>query len=334
MIRSYKVPIDIPKNRYNDMFSLFSMVKDVYQEHVEWAYQNKTYRKDVAHKELYKQLREKYPTLPCQFIQTTRDQSLECVKRGKFKTKKPQKRKYSSIRLVNGCTITYRRNGKITFSTVGKRIKLNINWHDYLDQKLDNMKFKSGSIRYNQRKKRFFLDLQFEIEPPDVKESKNVLGLDLGIHNLVAMSNGDIINSKEIKRIKRKRQYLRKCLQAKGTSSAKRHLRKLSGKEARFSTYVNHKVSKDIVNMNYDTFVLENLTHIRKAHKKYHKKLNRMLSNWSFAQLQSFIAYKAESLGKRVVKVNPAYTSQMCSSCGTIDKNARFKSKYVCKNCN
>lgn len=43
--------------------------------------------------------------------------------------------------------------------------------------------------------------------------------------------------------------------------------------------------------------------------------------------------YKAEALGKKVVFIDPRYTSQRCNACGLIEKSNRRKNKYVCKSC-
>ena len=61
--------------------------------------------------------------------------------------------------------------------------------------------------------------------------------------------------------------------------------------------------------------------------------MNRLLHGWSFAQLQSFIEYKAAWLGIPVVFVKADYTSQCCSKCGYIKKSNRNGRKFKCKKC-
>ena len=120
---TYKVPIQIPEERTDDLKRLFEIVKYVYDYHVDWAYETKTYRKDRAHEELYRYFRSEFPELPCQYIQTTRDQALETVKRQKFRGKRPRKKLWSSIRLTKGCTISFWENsGRVTFSCISKRV--------------------------------------------------------------------------------------------------------------------------------------------------------------------------------------------------------------------
>jgi putative transposase len=58
-----------------------------------------------------------------------------------------------------------------------------------------------------------------------------VLGIDLGLRNLAVCSNNRFFNSKEIKRVKGIYAFQRAQLQAKGTRSAKRKLRKIAGRK-------------------------------------------------------------------------------------------------------
>ena len=61
---------------------------------------------------------------------------------------------------------------------------------------------------------------------------------------------------------------------------------------------------------------------------------NSRLHNWSFSQLQFFISYKAELAGVPVIFVDAAYTSQMCSECGYVDKKNRMtRDLFICKSC-
>jgi IS605 OrfB family transposase len=54
-------------------------------------------------------------------------------------------------------------------------------------------------------------------------------------------------------------------------------------------------------------------------------------SQWSFAQLRQFITYKAALAGVPVIEVDPAYSSQDCSRCGSRHKpNGK---RFACKDC-
>jgi IS605 OrfB family transposase len=177
----------------------------------------------------------------------------------------------------------------------------------------------------------FKVNLIFESKTPE-KIGDKVIGIDRGLYNIVSLSDGFKYFSNKIRKNKRKFLFLRKQLQTKGTPSAKRKLKNISGREKRFSLNENHVISKRLVNMPYDIFVLEDLKGIRKQKSKG-KKLNKWLSNWSFWQLEQFITYKAEALGKQIVKVDARYTSQKCSNCNLIEKLNRKGSHYNCERC-
>src|SRR5258707_13219007 len=58
------------------------------------------------------------------------------------------------------------------------------------------------------------------------------------------------------------------------------------------------------------------------------------LHSWAFAQLGSFLAYKAKQAGVAFVEGDPAYTSQTCSACGWVDKkNRRTQAVFECGQC-
>ena len=73
----------------------------------------------------------------------------------------------------------------------------------------------------------------------------------------------------------------------------------------------------------FDTvFVCENLRNVKHASKLY-KSLNNKLQYWSFRQVLDKLEALCELEGFKLIKVDPAYTSQTCSKCGTILKNNR-----------
>jgi len=165
-------------------------------------------------------------------------------------------------------------------------------------------------------------------------ENKTI-GIDLGINRLAVTSQPRFFGSKHTKETNNRYFRLRRSLQAKGTKSAKRHLKKVSGKLKRFQADANHRVAKQIVSsLNPgDSIGMENLTDIGER-VKGRRKQRRAMSNWSFAQLQSFLAYKAAYCSINVVCVDARYSSQACSRCGHIDKRNRLsQSEFSCRQC-
>jgi len=252
---------------------------------------------------------------------------LEAVKAVKFKFK-PIKKPYSAIR-YNKNTVSLRGN-LLSFSWSGKRIRQLISIPSYF-KKYSGWKFQSATIGFNKQQNCFKANLTFTSSTPTTKQSDKVIGVDRGLYNVVSLSDGQQYNAWEIRKQKRKFLFVKRQLMAKGTRSAKRLLKKRSGREMRFSRNINHIISKWLVSLPYDVFVLEDLTGIRKHRKG--KVLNGWLANWTFYQLEQFLVYKAEELGKQIVKVDARYTSQKCSNCGHTEKVNRDRSLFNCGKC-
>ena len=300
---------------------------DIFAIHVEWAFANHSTNKVKAHQDLYQDIRKQFPNIPSNILQATRDQALEAVRRLKFKIK-PKKKPFSSVR-YDARTISLRGN-LLTFSWSGKRIRHLCSLPEHF-KKYQNWMMKSATIGYSKQKKQLKINLIFEA--PDVPKviSNRTVGIDRGLYNIVSLSDGQIYNAQEVRKKKREFLFVKRELQAKGTRSAKRKLRKRARREKRFSLHINHCISKWLAHLPYDVYILEDLTGIRKQNKG--KKLNNWLSNWTFYQLELLLTYKALAVGKSIEKVDARYTSQKCSNCGHTDKKSRNKSQYSCSKC-
>ena len=311
-----------------DYFPWFKDCSDMFNQYVDWAFQNKTYNKNKAHKSLYRRFREQYPDVPSAMIQCVRDTALEAVKQNKFKHR-PQKKKNSGIRL-NKCLIDLK-NHRLSVIHPNCRQKFDLCFPNYFKE-YKNAKFQSATLNYSPSKDKIILNLQFKFPDAAPKTIGETLGVDRGLYNIVACSNGFKISGSQVRAKQRKDLFNKRNIQAKGTRSAKRKLKRISGKLARFSKDVNHCISKKLVSIpNVKTIVFEDLKGIGKRSKG--KKLNKWLHSWSFFQLQIFTEYKAKAKGIEVVYLDPRYTSQKCSNCGHIEKANRHKHIFKCKKC-
>ncbi|MFE5592332.1 RNA-guided endonuclease InsQ/TnpB family protein, partial [Streptomyces sp. NPDC056549] len=182
----------------------------------------------------------------------------------------------------------------------------------------------------------FYLIAVCDIPEAEVYEPDGFVGVDLGIVNIATTSTGYRAAGRGLNRHRKRQLELRRKLQAKGTKSAKRLLKKRSRKEARHTANVNHIVSKTIVTTAERTgcgIALEDLTGIR-SRVRLRKDQRTSLHSWSFHQLASFVAYKAKRAGVPLVYVDPAYTSRQCSQCGHIDRNNRVgQATFACRAC-
>jgi IS605 OrfB family transposase len=300
---------------------------DVFNTHVDWSLQNKTYNKSKAHRELYAQLRQDYPNIPSALLQTVRDTAMEAVKATKFK-RTPRKSPTSSLR-YDKRTMTLR-GKQLTLSCIGKRAKTILYIPEYFQSIFDSWDFRGATLVYKQGQ--MWVHLVFEAPNPKPQTNGDVVGIDRGLYHIAVTSDEQMFSNASVRASQRRYLYNRRQLQAKGTRSAKRRLKSMSGREKRFSRDVNHQITKKLAQQhNVAVFVLEDLSGIRNQRRG--KKVNKGISSWPFYQFEHCLSYKAEALGKYVDYVDARYTSQRCSMCGHIYKGNRQKSRFKCVRC-
>jgi len=187
------------------------------------------------------------------------------------------------------------------------------------------------------RDNNFFLDTSCEVEASQTKSVTDVLGLDLGLVNIAADSDGIMYSGEAIETKRRIYAHRRRNLQRKNTKAAKRKLKKISGKQARYQKDTNHLISKRIVQNAQDTgraIALEDLGGIRDRVTVRGRKQRARHANWSFHQLRKFISYKADLAGVPIFLVDPRNTSRTCPNCGCVDKRNRVtQSLFSCVSC-
>jgi len=186
------------------------------------------------------------------------------------------------------------------------------------------------------RKGRFALHVVLKLDDVAFSDSGQALGVDLGVTRPAVTSDGRLHGKRRWREVSKRRFRLKRKLQSNGSKSAKCHLRRLAGREQRFRRDCDHILSKSILDgiTAGTTVVVENLTNIRARVKATRGEAKRRLHSWSFAQLRSFLGYKAEALGCRVAGIDPRHTSQRCAACGHIYRGNRpSQSRFVCRSC-
>lgn len=183
----------------------------------------------------------------------------------------------------------------------------------------------SGFIRHVEffkRNKKWFMSYSYNTPCLPEQEIQGFLGVDRNsVGNVVVCADAGSGKVRklgpDVSSITKNFRNRRKNLQKKGVKNS---LKKLRRKQSNRVKDINHKVSRSIVdyaNSHCLAIVLEDLGKISKKGKakRYVQK-----SQWAFYQLETFIKYKAILLGIPIYFVNPAYTSQVCSRCGSINK--------------
>ena len=229
--------------------------------------------------------------------------------------------------------LSWRGLESVSILTIEGREIIPIRIGEYQTSRMDRVR---GQVDLIIRNGIFYLAVPVEVPEQTPFDPIGTLGVDLGIVNLATDSDGRVFNGKQVDDTRERYANLRGGLQSTGTKSAKRHLKKLSGKEQRFHRDVNHCISKEIVTKAKDThnmIVLENLKGIRNGITVSRAQRSRHHS-WGFYQLRQFIEYKSAIAGVPVEFIDPQNTSRTCPSCGCIDKKNRpARDTFNCIDC-
>jgi IS605 OrfB family transposase len=213
------------------------------------------------------------------------------------------------------------------------RVIVPLIYGEYQKERFDRIKGQADLIF---RKGRFYLLCTVNLPDNAPVDPSDFLGVDLGVANIASDSDGRRHSGSQVKSVRHRHRRLRRTLQKKQTRAAKRRLKKLSGKERRFATWVNHNISKQIVaeaQRSGRGIAIENLKGIR-GRVKARRKQRAVLHSWAFSELRLFLEYKARLEGVAVVTIDPRNTSRSCSRCGHCEKENRpSQSEFRCRSC-
>jgi putative transposase len=162
------------------------------------------------------------------------------------------------------------------------------------------------------------------VSPSSLNPSK-IIGIDFGLINLATLTDGTIITNP--KWYKQEKDHL---AQVQRNNKPKKVVARIHERIKNKRANYFHHISKFIVT-GYDVICLENLQ-IQTMFKS-NRAFNRSLSDTSLGRLKQMIVYKAEEAGKIVCLVDPRYTSQICSQCGSFVPKALQERKHICPHC-
>ena len=178
--------------------------------------------------------------------------------------------------------------------------------------------------------------VETEIEPLEVTEK--MIGLDLGIKDLIVDSNGKKYRNhkyltKSQSRLAKEQRKLSKMV--KGSNNRNKQRIKIAKLHKHIQNQRNdylHKLSKKIIDEN-QVIALEDL---KVKDMEQNNKLARNITDASWSRLVSMLTYKANWYGRTVVKVPKDYpSSQLCHACGyknSITKSLNIR-KWTCPEC-
>jgi putative transposase len=193
-------------------------------------------------------------------------------------------------------------------------------------------------------------------EQKPMAEVKSVVGIDVGVNKLVALSDGSFVenirpttNSRTARRLAiRQRAASRKRKGSKNKTKAYNKLARMQHKLTQRRDGYNWQAAFQIVNtadaVGREDLNIKNM--VKRAKPKHDGKgayakngrlaksgLNKVILDCAWGDLFSKIAWLAAKSGKPVIAVNPKHSSIACPECGHIDKKNRSGEKFICTNC-
>jgi len=233
---------------------------------------------------------------------------------------------YDSItfpQVPSGCRL---KDGRLSVSKVGH---IKIVMHREMCGKP-----KTATIRRSSTGK-WYVTFSCEVEPQLLPASDKAVGIDVGLHTFAMLPDGTLIENprffrEEEKALANAQRKLNKA--AKGTPERARRRKVVSRVHERIRFRrddFSHQLSRKIVN-NYGIICVEDLSVNRMVHNHC---LAKSIADAAWSGFFAMLSYKAESAGRKLVKVKPAYTTQDCNRCGHRQKLTLADRIYHCPCC-
>ena len=336
-IKTYNIELQMSETTRNYWMGLLAQTRDAFNTCANMVTSAKTSLSLVTvHAQCYDVLRELFPQVPSQGIirvQKSVLAMLRSIRGNKHKNASVPQRKTLSLQLdkrlysrfsIDGISLS---NGKPQ-----KRELCTFVLYDKVRELFSTCIPKDPTIFA--RGGRLFLSVPFEVASLPCSDD-TAIGVDLGMKRFFVTSEGKSFVDKEYLKQRRRLRYLKRCLQSKGTKSAKRHFKSLSHKERNVSKNEVEKACNVLLaSTDASILVLEDLAKIKVKTSKTKEgfkrsKHNNALSQVPFYMFKERLTHKAQLVGKRVETVSPAYTSQTDSRTNKRD-GIRQGCRYYC----
>lgn len=357
--RTIRIPLQTTPEQEGILLETMQQYTDCFNTVAAYGWEKDEKNGVELHKATYYPLRSQYPQLPAQLVISARMKATESIKSAltwKLKRERTYSNKVASARARGKSAPVFKpvrcprsslsairydqrsytvRGDCVSLATLQGRQAVAFHLYPYAVLLLEqSVGYDSADLMY--RKGTFWLHLVVTLPEAEFVSNGQVIGVDFGITHPAVASHNIFFGQRRWKATERRYFRLKRALQSKGTKSARRHLKKLSGRTARFRTDCDHVVSRQLVrSVTPGTLiVIEDLKEIRSNTQQHSKAQKRAMHAWSFNRLRDLLVYKAEAQGCWVVAVDPRHTSQRCSHCGYVHRsNRRSQSRFNCRNC-
>ncbi len=174
------------------------------------------------------------------------------------------------------------------------------------------------------------VDRREEMEP-----TQTTVGLDVGLNHFYTDSKGEVVeNPRFLRKSERQLKKLQRKVskRKKGSTNRRKAIKRLAKKYLQVSRQRKDfavKTARCVVRSN-DLIAYEDLQ-VRNMVKNH--KLAKSISDASWSMFLLWVEYFGKVFGKVTIAVPPQYTSQNCSTCGTLVKKSLSERTHQCSHC-
>jgi len=204
---------------------------------------------------------------------------------------------------------------------------------------------------------KWYVCFSVEVEAQPLPPASEQVGVDVGLNQFAALSNGEVIENprfcqkdeKALAKAQRKFDKVKNEHRTKAHRKAKKVVRRIHERIRNRRHDFVHQTARRLVNR-YGLIAVEKLNVKNMSRRPAPKQdeatgeylpngasqkaaLNQSIADAAWSMFRYVLTYKAESAGRQVVNINPAWTSQDCSGCGTRRKKKLSERVHDCPNC-
>lgn len=179
----------------------------------------------------------------------------------------------------------------------------------------------------------WFACFSCEVNPEPLFPTWQEVGVDVGLENFATTSDGEFFPPiKHLRQSEKNIKYVQREVSRRKKGSKRRsksvwELRKAHLRVANQRRDTHHKVARSLVNK-YDMIAIEDLS-VSRMVKNHH--LAKSISDAGWSSFANILTAKAEEAGRKVIKVDPQFTSQICSACGVVEKKELSERWHSCE---
>jgi IS605 OrfB family transposase len=305
------------------------------------AFEHQCANKVELQKLTYYDLRARF-ALPADTAIRCIAQVVEAYKRDK--SVQPAFRPHAAMPFSMGKNIGFKGIDRVSISTLTGRVVVPFIMGKYQQERFG---FAHGQADLVLRRDgTWFLLVTVDVPEGTCLPISDFIGVDLGVVNLATTSDavthtGDEVEACRTRYLRRRTRLQRAShvaqMRGKRPKNIRRALQRTARREGSFRRDVNHCISKTLVASATDTLrgiALEDLEGIRAEGTPFRQAQRARMTGWAFAQLRTFVEYKARLAGVPVVLVDPKHSSQECSCCHHVARaNRRSQAVFSCRRC-